>query len=101
MKTFLLIARKHLSITGHSEYYIGTNPENPSKNLNEENSLAKLKGINIKGSEYILYDQQNSSNKDNQSAAIIYVNHQKYKHLFLIFFFSRMIIYSDQKNQEN
>ncbi|CAF3809436.1 unnamed protein product [Rotaria sordida] len=74
-QTFLLSARKHITIGGHAEYFIGIDSENPSKTLNDDNSLAALKGINITGSEYIIYDHQNSStdqrNKQ-QSGAIIY-----------------------------
>jgi tubby-related protein 1 len=73
-ETFLLIARKHLNISGHSEYFIGIDKENPS-NLNDENSIAKLSGMNITGTEYILYDHQDSSNNQKQSAAIIYDEH--------------------------
>jgi hypothetical protein len=77
-KTFLLIARKHLTIGGHSEYLIGTDGENSSKNLNDKNSVAKLVGISITGGEYILYDHQNSSNNEQnkqQTGAIIYVSY--------------------------
>ncbi len=77
MKSLLLTARKHLTIIGHAEYFIGINVDNPSKNLNEENSIAKLSGINIAASEYILYDHQNSSTNDQnkpQLAAIVYVS---------------------------
>ncbi|CAF1112030.1 unnamed protein product [Rotaria sordida] len=77
-QTFLLSARKHITIGGHAEYFIGIDSENPSKTLNDDNSLAALKGINITGSEYIIYDHQNSStdqrNKQ-QSGAIIYYEH--------------------------
>jgi tubby-related protein 1 len=73
-QTFLLSARKHLTIGGHSEYFIGINPENPS-NLSDENSIAKLRGMNITDTEYILYDHQNSSNNQKQSTAIIYDEH--------------------------
>ncbi|CAF2805221.1 unnamed protein product [Rotaria sp. Silwood2] len=74
-QTLLLSARKHITIGGHAEYFIGIDFENPSKNLNDGNSLATLKGINIMGSEYVLYDHQNSSTNEHnkhQSAAIIY-----------------------------
>ena len=73
LKIFLLSARKHLTISGHSEYFIGTDAENPS-NLTNENSIAKLSGMNLTDTEYILYDQQTSSNNPKQSAAIIYVS---------------------------
>jgi hypothetical protein len=74
-----------LTIGGHSEYFIGTHTEDPS-NLNDENSIAKLGGINIIGTEYILYDHQNSSNDPKQSAAIIYVS---YEELFFCFLFNK------------
>ncbi|CAF1592432.1 unnamed protein product [Rotaria sp. Silwood1] len=76
-KVFLLIARRHLTIGRHLEYFIGTNAET-AKHLNDENSIAKLRGINISGTEYILYDHQNTpSNEQNkqQSAAILYDEH--------------------------
>jgi hypothetical protein len=50
---------------GHSEYFIGTNLDNP---------IAKLRSTNLKSTEYILYDHQNSSNKEKQLAAIVYVS---------------------------
>ncbi|CAF4914165.1 unnamed protein product [Rotaria sp. Silwood1] len=68
-RTFLLTARKHLKIDGHSEYFIG-NDEKSLKNLNDENSIAKLKGINLTGTEYVFYNQNNQ-----QSVAIIYNTH--------------------------
>ncbi|CAF3791085.1 unnamed protein product [Rotaria sp. Silwood1] len=71
----LLSARKQLTMSGHAEYFIGIDFENSSKNLNDENSLATLKGLNMTGSEYVLYDHQNSSTNDRnkqQSVAIIY-----------------------------
>ncbi|UJR11532.1 hypothetical protein I4U23_015713 [Adineta vaga] len=75
--TFLLTARKHLSLNGHSEYIIGID-ENISKTLTDGNSVALLKGMNIIGSEYVLYDQRfcstNPQNKE-QLAAIVYNEH--------------------------
>ncbi|CAF1141734.1 unnamed protein product [Rotaria sordida] len=68
-RTFLLTARKHIRIDGHSEYFIG-NDEKSLKNLNDENSIAKLKGINITSTEYVLYNQNNQ-----QSVAVIYVSY--------------------------
>lgn len=66
-------ARKHLTISGHSEYFIGIDAENPA-NLTNENSIAKLSGMNLTDTEYILHDQQTSSVDQKQSAAIIYVS---------------------------
>ncbi len=77
MKNLLLTARKYLTLGGHSEYFIGINIENPSRNLNEENCIAKLKGINISGREYILYDHQNSSNNQKELVDISYVSHSQ------------------------
>jgi hypothetical protein len=65
-----------LTIGGHSEYFIGIDRENPS-NLNDENSIAKLSGMNITGTDYVLYDHQDSSNNQKQSAAIIYVSYEQ------------------------
>jgi hypothetical protein len=59
---------------GHSEYFIGTNADTV-KNLNDENSIAKLRGINITSTEYILYDYQHTHSNKQQSAAIIYVSY--------------------------
>lgn len=67
-KIFLLAARKHSKIDGHSEYFIGTD-EKSSKDLTDANSIAKLKCMTITGSEYIFYNQNNQ-----QSVAIIYVS---------------------------
>jgi len=69
----LLNARKHLTIGGHSEYFIGINQDN-SADLNETNSIGKLRAMNLTSTQYILYDHQNSSNKNQQSIAIVYVN---------------------------
>jgi tubby-related protein 1 len=66
-QTFLLIARKHVTLGGHSEYFIGNN----QLNINEENSIAKLKSINLTSTEYILY----YSNQQKQSDAICYDDH--------------------------
>ena len=68
VKIFLLAARKHIKIDGHSEYFFGTD-EKLSKDLTDANSIAKLKCMNITGSEYIFYNQNNQ-----QSVAIIYVS---------------------------
>jgi hypothetical protein len=81
LKSLLLIARKHLPIGGHSEYFIGYNVENPSKNLNEQNSIAKLRRTKVIGHEYVLYDHQKSEHSEpngSQSAAIIYVSLEQY-----------------------
>lgn len=65
-----------MTIGGHAEFFIGTDA-NASKNLNEENSIAKLRGINIAGSEYVLYHHQHSHNEQmkQQSMGIAYVSY--------------------------
>ncbi|CAF1342164.1 unnamed protein product [Adineta ricciae] len=65
-QTFLLTARKHIKLGGHSEYLIG-NDEKSAKDITNENAIARLKCMNIIDTEYILYDQMNQ-----QSLAIIY-----------------------------
>ena len=71
-----MTARKHFALNGHSEYFIGVD-ENLTKNLNDGNSIALMKAMNMMGSEYILYDQRFCSthpeNKE-QLAAILYVS---------------------------
>lgn len=69
----LLTAKRNIRVGGYLEYFIGTDFENPSKNLSDEHSLANLKGDNIVGSEYILYDHQTTKNR--QTGAVIYVSH--------------------------
>ena len=74
-----LFARKHRTIGGHIEYYIGTDAESLAKNLTDENAIAKLRGNNIGNTEYILYDLRNSSAGEKtkpQMAAIVYVGFQ-------------------------
>ncbi|CAF1200591.1 unnamed protein product [Adineta ricciae] len=65
-QTFLLTARKHIKLGGHSEYLIG-NDEKSAKDITNENAIARLKCMNIIDTEYILYDQTNQ-----QSLAIVY-----------------------------
>ncbi|CAF1022404.1 unnamed protein product [Adineta steineri] len=72
-QSLLLIARKHFAVGGHSEYFIGYNVDNPSKNLNEENSIAKLKRTTNIGHEYVLYDHQKTGKP--QLAAMLYEKH--------------------------
>jgi len=69
-----LFARKHHTIGGHVEYYIGTDMESLSKNLTDENAIAKLRG-DLTNTEYILYDVRNRPSNERaqtQMAAIIY-----------------------------
>lgn len=63
-----------MTIGGYSEYFIGTEAESPM-NLSDENSIAKLTGMNMTGTEYILYDRQASTTNPAQSLAIIYVRY--------------------------
>ncbi|CAF1300034.1 unnamed protein product [Adineta ricciae] len=74
----LLTARKHTTLSGHTEFLIGINIDTPAKNLNEENSIAKLRSTKIFGHEYILYDYDKpSTNEPNkpQSLAVVYDEH--------------------------
>ncbi|UJR07430.1 hypothetical protein I4U23_011716 [Adineta vaga] len=71
----LLNARKHSTIAGHVEFYIGVNIENPSKNLNEANCIAKLRSKKILGHEYILLNNQDTSTNQSQALAVIYDEH--------------------------
>ena len=67
-------------LNGHAEYFIGVDKD-ASKNLNDGNSVALLKAMNIIGSEYVIYDQRFCStrpqNKE-QLGAILYVNLRKF-----------------------
>lgn len=76
-KSLLLTAKKHTTITGNIEYFIGTDLSNAPRNLTEENSAVKLRSTNIMGSEYILYDQKSSNNDSTkaQLLGIVYVSH--------------------------
>lgn len=77
-QTTRLVARKHITIGGHAEYYIGIDPEQDIQSINNENSLATLRGFNILGTEYLFYDHQNSSTNqghNQESIAIAYDDH--------------------------
>lgn len=76
MQNVPLFARKHRTIGGHVEYYIGTDADSLAKSLTDENAIAKLRGNNISNTEYILYDLRNSAAEEKtkpQMGAIVYV----------------------------
>ncbi|CAF3828960.1 unnamed protein product, partial [Adineta steineri] len=62
-KTFLLAAQKQSIVTSHPEFVITTNVATLSEKSDGDGYVGKLCGINLSGTEYILYDNGLSPNK--------------------------------------
>ncbi|CAF0823532.1 unnamed protein product [Rotaria sordida] len=62
-KFFLLAARKVAKVNRQTEYIITTNVETLSKNAGGDGCVGKLRGNNLTGTEYTLYDHGLSPNK--------------------------------------
>ncbi|CAF0846541.1 unnamed protein product [Rotaria sp. Silwood1] len=62
-KFFLLAARKVAKVNRQTEYLITTNVETLSKNSGGDGCVGKLRGNNLSGTEYTLYDHGLSPNK--------------------------------------
>jgi hypothetical protein len=86
----LLAARKVAKVNRQSEYLITTNIETLSEKSGGDGYMGKLRGNNLSGTEYILYDNGLSPNKSSNKkhstdrenfrrelAAIVYVSREK------------------------
>ncbi|CAF3607774.1 unnamed protein product [Adineta steineri] len=62
-KTFLLAAQKQSIVTSHPEFVITTNVTTLSEKAGSDGYVGKLRGVNLSGTEYILYDNGLSPNK--------------------------------------
>lgn len=85
-KFFILAARKVGKVNRQSEYLISTDIENLSASSSSEGYVGRLRGNNLSGTEYTLYDNGISPNKSSSKhlvnkdrlrrelAAIVYVS---------------------------
>ncbi|CAF4631508.1 unnamed protein product, partial [Rotaria sp. Silwood2] len=62
-KVFLLAARKIAKVNRQTQYIITTNVETLSRNSGGDGCVGKLRGNNLSGTEYTLYDDGLSPNK--------------------------------------
>lgn len=88
----MLAARKVAKVNRQSEYLITTNIETLSEKSGGDGYMGKLRGNNLSGTEYILYDNGLSPNKSSNKkhsidrenfrrelAAIVYVSREEKK----------------------
>jgi len=97
LKFFLLAARKVAKVNRQSEYLLTTNVETLSEKTGGDGFIGRLRGNNLVGTEYILFDnglspkKSSSKHRINQEslrrelAAIVYVIKFVFQLLFSVF----------------